>query len=718
MSQQAEGVLTIGELLDQLVRSQVVVSKDGYSCDGTDLYAFPNSDDLPDTNLNDTVHTEATAIDISTVTSAAIKIKNNNGTNGDTIQALADTNKPLDTFGLRISETGGFVYDAPTVQSTGFIGQESKIIDAKFTIDPAFVTRSNFQEKITTADFETVALRDVSTTVRISEIFNNIPVASKFINPTFTNFIHEQFVRDSVGNFYFLNKFTSPDSIDKYDTNFNFITSFNVTGLATGIAIDSNDTLFIGDGSSNPDRIQTFSTLGVAGIFWEVTTINTTIFGLGVNSSDEVYVTYDNGAATAIRRFTNTGTILNTDLSIAQDNSRGTSTVFDSLGNVYVLTGSDGGTTFVTSLNADLSVTRFTRTIGSNFDFGSLAVKNNILYTTLDTSKNLVLFDTDNQELGTINQSTMNVLGSLYVKDNDLFIQGSSSNTNEVLKYTLSNATLNVDVLTSTDGNVFTSQNSQVLTDGVTSTVSSGSVSMQFARITLSELSSNNFKGVYQIFDISDGTLPVIIRSDLITNNEPIHMIDGDLSTFNLVISENLGSRLETIVDFRSLKSYDFNANVKTKIKSGTPATLGFILEGTNDLFNFTSISSGTLVDNTFTNIASVSQEFRYARIIIDNTGTIQYTLEQSLFEVWDKQIHNGLDFSTVEFGGSGTDGGGVNQADPLSFEISDGATKLHRPRYFLLEASKFLSVEVTALRTGQVIQTDRAMTWQRNFSG
>ena len=702
MSQQGEGVLTIFQLVEELVRSQVVVSKDGYSCDGTDLFAFPESGDSTFA-LNDVINTEAaTDVDISALEAKTFLI-NNDGTFTTPIQAPNNSQKPLTSFGFRFQEVGGFVYDAPIVLSTPY-PEPARIVDRKFENTPTELEVTNFQERETIAEFDSLAVRDTTVKVQISPL----PLSTSTFQFT-TVSSGRPFAIGSDGSFYV---FTDNSTVTKFDSSGVFDLDWTLNGTYTGsggIAVDSSDNVYTlsSDSVGFDVVIEKHSSLGVFAIKWDVQNLGgPSIFarGLGINSLDEIYAIVDetSGAdSTTLSRWDTSGASLGSNLTLVADNRAYSTTIaFDSNNDIYVLGISD-------DIVQVVSRTSFTIIRSWTSDGSFIAISGDIVYVS------------DSGGIFTVSDTSGNVIASSFTRNSghlvidvngDFFIHDGTI----IIKYALPSTILDVDVLTSTGDANFISQVSQTLTANIPSTVLTGSVNMKLVKVVLRALLDEEFTCILQIFDVSSATNPVVIFSDW---SETSNMVDGDLSTANYLEVININPTLSTIVDFTEIENRDFSTNIQTDIISGTP-TLTYLFEGTNDLITFTTIDSGSLTDGVLEKVVAASETFRHVRITQIPSDIINpYVAKQSIFEVWDGLVLNGLDFSTIKVGGSTTQDTTVNQTDALVFQISDAQTILHPPRYFDIEINKFYTVEVTVLRTGQTIRPDRAMTWQRNFT-
>jgi len=128
-------------------------------------------------------------------------------------------------------------------------------------------------------------------------------------------------------------------------------------------------------------------------------------------------------------------------------------------------------------------------------------------------------------------------------------------------------------------------------------------------------------------------------------------------------------------------------------------------------------VSFPSLTDGVITTVGNVIGIMRFSKIEITGTDIGNFEADFEIYEFYDGNETNALDASILRFGGSTSQDSTVNQTDPITITISDGNTLLHPPRYFDIEEAKFLTAEITALRTGQQIIVDNVMTLQTNYS-
>jgi len=688
MSHQFAPTFTETQIEDDLARGEIIVSKDGFNVEGGDLEVMLETRNT-NTALNDigTVFGQSDATSI--IANITAKFKDFIGTFTTDIEAPATPNS-LDVIGMRVFDNSNFVYDAPIVTSTPF-PEPAKIIDRQFEADPTTLEITNTIAKETIFDYATDAVRDINSKVQVV----TVPVETSIFN-FFTNAGANAFAVDSNGNFFVV---ISTNNISKFDSSGAFLLSFTTNVVATktaAIAIDSNDDVFIVSSNASVAIVEKYSNLGV---FSNGTNINSggqpQAWGIGINSLDEVF-------ATSYANPPNDSGITKLDNSLVITVAR----VDFALGNVPPLS-----KTIVFDLNDDVYLLDFDANDLVKFDRTNLNVLSNTgsaADNVITIGDNLILQTGDQYEIRDINNATIATFtqadGLPQVKGNFLYVHDGGF----INKYPINFGTSTLEVLTRDVNSNFVSRITQTLSQTIPETFATGSFNMFQAKVIISNLSSDEYRAFFLIYENFNGTTPTVDSSDWTATS---NMVDGNLDSFDEVEATHLAATSQTILDFSDIALRDFSANLQTDIISGTPA-ITFNLEGSNDLVTFTPISSGTLTDGVLEKVTSTDENFRFIRLTqstVDNTNP--FVVTHSLFEMWDNKIVNGLDFSTVLVGGSTVADGTIDQADPLTFQIADNGEGLQPNQPFPLEALKFLTMNVTVLRTGQTLQLHRVTT-------
>ncbi len=817
MSQQAEGVLTTLDVLDDLVRSNVVVSKDQYSCDGTDLFAFPNNDDNPTTGLNDEINTEAApSSTFDALESFTFRKKNNDGSVGTAIQAPTSSNtNPLSTFGLRIQEVGNFVYDAPTVLSSDWaVGQQPKMVDRIFTSDPAVLRVDNNESKQTIFDFGTNVSRDIA--IKFSaDIISGTPnlsfeVARSTDNISYT-VISSSTLTDGVpvtvadtNILQFIRITITGEEEAAFSANFNIfecleLVSPTVTSSdwtpSTNIVdgnLNTSETLLASITSLSSETVADFGSIASRNVFVVLGAVNNisapnNTFTVEVSDDNITYSPATSGtAATQTISFVQATSLRYVRITVISEGSSfdvdqriyliGETVPFDNIagGGSYsntnnaidndfntfasatnnlvatmvglrggAVTGSIGctiqsasGGTWLLRMADDSSGIQFysesfTQFVKSNIISTSTTVDDvrfaaqgddtsddsNIfqvfffaapIITSSDWSSTSLMIDNKKETFDTNNvvispTTTVADFSSIATRNLNIRIEG---------KPVTGTPTTNYTVEISDDNAIYSQIDSGTLVDDTITDISLGANSFKFARVTMGIGGVAGDSANLLIYEIYSPISPIITSSDWSSTS---NMIDSDLDTFNTENASNLVTTRDTIIDFASVESRDVHALIRATTTTGSPS-LSFVLSTSVDNVVFNTLDSGALVSG-ITKDASGIVNMRYAKVEITGTEVGNFEADFDIFEVYDSDVVNGLDSSIIKVGGSTSLDSTVNQTDPLTFTVSDSDVLFHPPRYFDVEQNKFLTGEVTALRTGQVIDLDRGMTWIKNYA-
>ncbi len=826
MSQQAEGVLTIFEAIEELVRSQVVVSKEGYSSDGTDLFAFPESGDSTFA-LNDLVLTESMADDISAVGAKTILIKENDNTFTIPIQTPNNSQIPVNSFGLRLQEIGAasFVYTPPTISSSDWdVGQQAFMIDRDFETAGVLNVTNNVNGQ-TTFDFGSSISRDIVFKIR-GDITAGSPTFSYNLFGSDTGAINDftfietnsfsantdfRFSLTSSFAFFMLEIVASGTAAFTADLLIYYVASiisptitsstwpggqeplmvdgdlstFGLVSTTASGAVRNSVTFNFSSGSNyivtsrqftskNYNRIRLQESNDNVNFTFVQTVTKTDDFNVNANTdqivvapNNEVYALVE--SLDEVQRFSATGTSTGT-FSISTGSRSITS---DSSNNIYVgfLAGlvekySDTGT-FLTSW-----------TIGGGGSVVALAVDTNGDIYALDGVSDRV-YKTDNVGAAILDFATFNGDESMDTDSNDnlYIVGGDGANTNVysstgtlvdtwattktspssiaidsddiVYIATLSGGTNDEVDLFAVDGtfretitvdnqvrqmqvskfvdndlfifesttddierwsfNIETDNNNEI----IDTVVASSQNFIKFELIAFSTTSVSVDQEIYEIFRTL--TLPTVDSSDWASTS---NMISGDISSFDtLAVAAAGGGEQQTTFDFGTIELRNMHVKIQVDTIDGTPI-YAYVLEVSDTDSSYVTIDSGALLTGVSVDATNnLDTSFRFARIRIEDTLGSPFESNFSIFQGFDSNIINDLDFSTIRVGGSSLLDGTVDQTDPLEFQVLDGGTILHPPRYFDIDINKFFTVEVVSLRTGQIIATDRVMTWQRNFT-
>ncbi len=835
MSQQAEGVLITGDVLDNLVRSKVIVSKDGYSCDGTDLFAFPNSDDNINTGLNDELNTEAKIDNNLSVLGQAETFlkKNNDGTFTIPIQAPSnsDTN-PLETFGFRLSEVSTTPYQPPLIPVSDWsVGQQALMIDGDFdtfgsiTVDSGEISETIF-------DFSTSILRniffkiestgtgnlsydisgsDTNTPAAFVTIIDNTTTSGTIVNESLSSsfrFYRIQMIVTSDTPFsvthqiYNVTQFTSPSVPDStwpigqqplmvdgaFDT-FGTISGNTPGSVRNSTVFDfgsvaTRDLVTITENtlSNNYRRLRfTTSDDNVNFDFLVSPPTDSIVINPGDDDTEDVTVDNDNfiyridDTADTVIKYTNGGSqvtswsVPDQPKSITHDSSNniyvgvlGTGTVykFSSTGTSLTNWISAAGTIDGIEASAsdeiyahNTSTNRVYRTDDVGVAINDFSVGSAISLA-LDSSDNVYVIDTATEfvekrsNTGTLitSWSTTSELGTsanaIAIDSSDLVYVGGS--VGEIAVYT-DTGTL-VDNFTPSSASGFSVKNMAVATtvdDDVYSVTGTAGVN-RFSIVRISYNTSvssgiinsvldsfpNRYLGVdmisfstgtqtpdqniYEVYEVVQN--PTVVSSNWLTTSD---MVDNDPATSDsLVVEGEGGGEKETIFDFESIALRNMHTLIETNTIDGTPVysfelAVSDLVGGPYVVIDSGSLTSGVKTDAT----NNTDTSFRFARIRINDTLGLPFKADFDIFEGYDSNVLNDLTFSTVVIGGSTNQDNTVDQTDPITLEVSDGQIIFHPPRYFRIDQSKYLTAQITSLKTAHEIEIVRGMTWQRNFT-
>jgi len=685
MSHQLAPTFTQTQIEDDLARGEIIVSKEGFNVEGGDLEVMLETRNT-NAALNDIGAVLGQSDATSIIANLTAKFKDFIGTFTTNIEAPVAPNS-LDVIGMRVFDNSNFSYDAPIVTSTPF-PEPAKIIDRQFEVDPTTLELTNTIALETIFDYDTDDVRDINTKVQVV----TVPVETSNLN-FFTNAGANPFTVDSNGNIFVS---TTSSQVTKFDNTGAFVLSFNTTASITSMAVDSTDRVFVFSFTAGASIIERFSNTGV---FQTSGTVDAGGFSrgdsMGINSLDEVFaVTYENPPNdTGITRLTTDLVIDVAKVLISFGNvpTFAKTMAFDLNDDVYVLDLTDNQLRVRDHTN--LSQVRNQGSSASNV----MTINNTVM---LQTAASYGVFNELGNSIGTINQAD----GFPIVKGNSLYVHSGGF----MDRFDINFGTSTLEVLTRDTNSNFVSRITPTLSQTLPETFATGAFNMFQAKVILSNLSSDEYRAFFLIFENFNSTTPTIASSDWTTTS---NMNDGNLGSFDAEEAAHSAATSQTVLDFSDINLRDFFANLQTDIQSGTPA-ITFNLEGSNDLATFTPITSGSLTDGVLEKITSTDENFRFVRLTqstIDNTNP--FVVIHSLFEVWDNKIVNGLDFSTVLVGGSTAADGVIDQSDPLTFQIVDNGEGLQPNQPFPLEASKFLTMNVTTLRTGQTLQLHRITT-------
>ena len=253
----------------------------------------------------------------------------------------------------------------------------------------------------------------------------------------------------------------------------------------------------------------------------------------------------------------------------------------------------------------------------------------------------------------------------------------------------------------SDDNITFVSIDSASLTSGVITDITIGVNSFRYVKISMSLIGVEGDSANLSIYESYSPISPIIFSSDWSTTT---NMIDADLNTFDSLNVSNPDTTRETIIDFGSIEPRDVHALIQPNTISGAP-TYSYILTGSTDNITYFPIDSGVLTDGNTTDANGGSQTLRYAKIEMIGEDIGIFEADFDIFEVYDGDIINGLDFSTVKISGAGQ----VSTPNkPWIVEVSDGGEVLQPNQMFGILENTDLTMEVVTLRTGQRITLDR----------
>jgi len=837
MSHQFTPTFTKTEAEDDLARGEIIVSKDGFNVEGGDLEVMLET---RNTNvlLNDIGavlgQTDATSI-IANITA---KFKNFIGTFTNNIVAPTAPNS-LDVIGMRVFESGGFIYDAPNVLSSDWDAPEQpKMVDRVFGSDPAVLTVDNNETKETVFNFGSIATRDLIAKIS-ADIISGTPNLTFDIQISDDNLVFVSVdsgaLTDGVSNltqtsqsFQFVKVMITAEDENTFDVDFNIFEVFNrVSSPVSFPSSDFTPTTNINDGNLNTSVTKNTVNDGVTtiavGDFGSIATrklavrIESAILTGAVTTTFDLEISDDNISYSSI----STGTLIDglpitvcegdqsfryaritldstdaaiftvdhriyeifamksavvndaggyTDPDNAIDGDRDTfanRVVINQVSpqnytmDIDFLTEASRSMGFISSFNwSGVTVFELEYTLSSSTDdisytqrifinpdaagvgvtFDEVASPENFRYLRLfvtasrssgvgDTdSKNFEIYCIDTAETVAIISYTGAASEEAAMVDEDLTTFGSeiSGVTNNVTVADFGSiatrdlqmrieSIINSGVIQSefeieiSDDNIsYVSLETTALTDNVIANPANLTQSFRYARLTMRIISgSQPFNIDHIIYEIYGSSPSVVLSSDW---SPTTNMVDSELDTFETLNVTNPDTTRETVFDFITAISRDIHALIRPTTINGTP-TYSFVLSGSMDNISFFTIDSGALTDGITTDASGAPVVLRYVKIEITGTETGTFEADFDIFEIYDANVINALDSSTVLVGGSTGINGAIDQPDPLTFQITDSGEGLQPNQPFPLLASKFLTMNVTALRTGQVLQLHRITT-------
>jgi len=834
MSHQLAPTFTQTQLEDDLARGEIIVSKDGFNVEGGDLEVMLETKNT-NTLLNDIGTVLGQTDPTSIIANITAKLRNFVGTFTTNIVAPTLPNS-LDVIGMRVFDSGTFVYEAPTILTSDWdVGEQPKMVDRVFGSDPAVLRADNNETKETVFNFGSILTRDLIAKIS-ADINSGTPNLTFDIQISDDNLVFVSVdsgtLTDGVPNltqtsqtFQFVKVIIIAEDENPFDVDFKIFEVFDRVSSPTAFpSSDFSPTTNINDGdldtSITKNTVNDGATTIAVGDFGSiasrkpavrietvpVTGTATTTFDLEVSDDDIVYVSVKTGTLTdnvpitvgAVAQsfrfiritldstdasiftvdhriyqifamqssvvqspgpYINDSNAIDGDVNTAATHGINANTIqtysmdidFASIASrsigfiaqfgwitmsflEYDLQISDDDITYVDSLTRDYSGDSGnnvrTDEVSAPVSFRFLRMKVRAGPTTIGitSSSNFEIYCVDTAETVIITSYTGPASEEAAIVDEDLTTFGSeiSGVKNNVLVADFGSiamrdlqmrieSIINSGVIQSefeieiSDDNIsYVSLETTPLTDNIITNPANLAESFRYARLTMRIISgSQPFDIDHLVYEIYGSSESSVLTSDW---SPTTNMDDSELDTFETLNVTNPASTRETVFDFITTISRDIHALIRPITINGTP-TYSYVLSGSLDNISFFTIDSGALTSGITTDASGTPVVLRFVKIEMIGTEIGTFEADFDIFEIYDANVINALDSSTVLVGGSTAAGGAIDQTDPLTFQIEDAGEGLQPNQPFPLEALKFLTMNVTALRTGQVIQLDRVTT-------
>jgi len=282
------------------------------------------------------------------------------------------------------------------------------------------------------------------------------------------------------------------------------------------------------------------------------------------------------------------------------------------------------------------------------------------------------------------------------------------------MTHTVGTATNTFLLEKSPDNVSYTDVTSGALVTGETSTITVTPTSFRFLRLSI--LCAPNdvlFTVEDDIFEVFAYTNNTIFSSEFTDSG---NIVDGDLDTFATASVTNPTATQEVIIDFGTSEERVLQAKLNITLLLGSASSTAELLTADSVDGPFISRVSLAISDNVDTILDAGTQTFQFAQLLLTSSDADTFQAQNRVFQIYDNNIIEPFNESTVSIGTSDTQDSTLTST-LWEETISGNQTILMPHQVVTLLQNKFLTMEVTQLKTGASITLDQIHTWDQNIA-